>query len=366
MASKSKILFIGGTGYIGKFIVEASAKAGHPTFVLVRESTLSAPSKSQLLDHFKKLGVNLVIGDVLNHESLVKAIKQVDVVISTVGHTLLADQVKIIAAIKEAGNIKRFFPSEFGNDVDRVHAVEPAKSAFATKAKIRRAVEAEGIPYTYVASNFFAAYFLPNLSQPGATAPPRDKGDVLNHGSLVKAIKQVDVVISTVGHTLLADQVKIIAAIKEAGNVKRFFPSEFGNDVDRVNAVEPAKSAFVTKAKIRRAVEAEGIPYTYVASNFFAGYFLPNLSQPGATAPPRDKRKIGKTLQRVYVPEEQVLKNIQEAAPPVNVILSIQHSAFVKGDQTNFQIEPSFGVEASQLYPDVKYTTVDEYLSHTQ
>ncbi|KAH9656729.1 Phenylcoumaran benzylic ether reductase 1 [Citrus sinensis] len=237
MASKSKILFIGGTGYIGKFIVEASAKAGHPTFVLVRESTLSDPSKSQLLDHFKKLGVNLVIGDVLNHESLVKAIKQVDVVISTVGHTLLGDQVKIIAAIKEAGNIKRFFPSEFGNDVDRVHAVEPAKSAFATKAKIRRAVEAEGIPYTYVASNFFAAYFLPNLSQPGATAPPRDKVVILGDG------------------------------------------------------------------------------------------------------------------------------NPKEAAPPVNVILSIQHSAFVKGDQTNFQIEPSFGVEASQLYPDVKYTTVDEYLS---
>ncbi|KDO39475.1 hypothetical protein CISIN_1g0404312mg, partial [Citrus sinensis] len=102
MASKSKILFIGGTGYIGKFTVEASVKAGHPTFVLVRESTISGPSKSQLLDHFKNLGVNLVIGDVLNHESLVKAIKQVDVVISTVGHTLLADQVKIIAAIKEA------------------------------------------------------------------------------------------------------------------------------------------------------------------------------------------------------------------------------------------------------------------------
>ncbi|KAK9942513.1 hypothetical protein M0R45_008175 [Rubus argutus] len=34
--TKSKILFIGGTGYIGKFIVEASAKAGHPTFALVR------------------------------------------------------------------------------------------------------------------------------------------------------------------------------------------------------------------------------------------------------------------------------------------------------------------------------------------
>lgn len=36
----------------------------------------------------------------------------------------------------------------------------------------------------------------------------------------MKAIKQVDVVISTVGNMQLADQTKIIAAIKEAGNVK--------------------------------------------------------------------------------------------------------------------------------------------------
>ena len=45
-------------------------------------------------------------GDLYDHESLVKAIKQVDVVISTVGSMQLADQVKIIAAIKEAGNVK--------------------------------------------------------------------------------------------------------------------------------------------------------------------------------------------------------------------------------------------------------------------
>lgn len=60
MAEKSKILIIGGTGYIGKHIVEASAKAGHPTFALVRESTLSNPAKANLLDKFKTLGVNLV------------------------------------------------------------------------------------------------------------------------------------------------------------------------------------------------------------------------------------------------------------------------------------------------------------------
>jgi len=46
------------------------------------------------------------------------------------------------------------------------------------------------------------------------------QGDLYDHASLVKAIKQVDVVISAVGHPQVEDQDKIIAAIKEAGNVK--------------------------------------------------------------------------------------------------------------------------------------------------
>ena len=44
-------------------------------------------------------------------------------------------------------------------------------------------------------------------------------------------------------------------------------------------------------------------------------------------------------------------------------MLAFCHSVFVKGDHTNFEIKTSFGVEASELYPDVKYTTVDEYLN---
>ncbi|KAL8209619.1 hypothetical protein R6Q57_006351 [Mikania cordata] len=75
------------------------------------------------------------------------------------------------------------------------------------------------------------------------------------------------------------------------------------------------------------------------------------------------EKKIGKILEKVYLSEDQVLRKIQEYPIPLNTMLSIGHSVFVKGDQTNFEIEPSFGVEASALYPDVKHTTVDEYLS---
>lgn len=305
MAGKSKILFIGGTGYIGKFIVEASVKAGHDTFVLVRESTLSNPAKIKLIDTFKSFGVTFLYGDLYDHESLVKAIKQVDVVISTVGHALLADQVNIIAAIKEACNVKRFFPSEFGNDVDRVHAVEPAKTAYNTKAQIRRVVEAEGIPFTFVANFFFAGYFLPNLAQAGVAAPPKDKVVILGDG-----------------------------------NTKAVFNKEEDIGTYTIKAVDDPKT--LNKILYIRP------PHNIITLNELVSLW---------------EKKTGKNLERIYVPEEQVLKNIHEASFPLNVVLSISHTAFVKGDHTNFEIDPSFGVEASEVYPDVKYTPVDEILN---
>lgn len=82
--------------------------AGHETFTLVRESTLSNLDKADTIEKFKSLGMKFFHGDLNNHESLAMAIKQVDVVISTVGFAQVSDQVKIIAAIKEAGNIKVF------------------------------------------------------------------------------------------------------------------------------------------------------------------------------------------------------------------------------------------------------------------
>ena len=51
-----------------------------------------------------------------------------------------------------------------------------------------------------------------------------------------------------------------------------------------------------------------------------------------------------------------------ESPIPLNLLLSISHSTFVKGDSTNVEIKASFGVEAFELYPEVKYTSVDEYM----
>lgn len=92
-------------------------------------------------------------------------------------------------------------------------------------------------------------------------------------------------------------------------HMQRFLPSEFGNDVDRARAVEPVKSAWAVKSDIRRAIEAEGIPYTYVSANYFAGYSLPTLMQPGLffPPPPTDKLVIfgDGNAKGIYLPSNQ-------------------------------------------------------------
>lgn len=75
--------------------------------------------------------------------------------------------------------------------------------------------------------------------------------------------------------------------------LQRFFPSEFGNDVDHTHGVvDGAKDLFDYKVKIRRTIEAEGIPHTYVAANFFSGHFLPTLSELRATPSPLDDKVV--------------------------------------------------------------------------
>jgi len=108
---KSKVLVVGGTGYLGQRIVKASLANGHPTYVLYRREIGVDIEKVQTLLSFKERGARLVQGSFSDHQSLVDAVKLVDVVICTISgvhirsHQILL-QLKLVDAIKEAGNIK--------------------------------------------------------------------------------------------------------------------------------------------------------------------------------------------------------------------------------------------------------------------
>ncbi|CAO2185258.1 unnamed protein product [Urochloa humidicola] len=306
MASeKSKILVVGGTGYLGRHVVAASARLGHPTFALVRDTAPSDPAKAAVVKSFTDAGVTLLKGDLYDQASLVSAVKLADVVISTLGSLQIVDQTRLIDAIKEAGNVKRFFPSEFGLDVDRTGIVEPGKSILSGKVAIRRATEAAGIPYTYATAGYFAGYTLPSVGQVLAQGPPGEKALILGDG-----------------------------------NAKAVFVEEGDIATYTVLAADDPRAENKTL-------------YIKPPANTLSHNELLDLWE----------KKTGKKVERVYIPEDEVLKKIQESPIPLNIVLAIGHAAYVRGEQSGFEIDPAKGVDATELYPDVKYTTVDEYLN---
>ncbi|KAG8050980.1 hypothetical protein GUJ93_ZPchr0009g1572 [Zizania palustris] len=190
MENKSKVLVVGGTGFVGRRIVTASLAEGHPTYVLMRPEIGLDVDKLQMLLSYKARGARLLEASLEDHRSLVAAVRQVDVVVSAMSgvhfrnHNLML-QLKLVEAIKEAGNVKRFIPSEFGIDPSRMgDALEPGRVSFDEKMEIRRAIGEADIPHTYVSANCFAAYFCANLGQMKTLLPPKEKVCVYGDGNV--------------------------------------------------------------------------------------------------------------------------------------------------------------------------------------
>ncbi|GLU05319.1 hypothetical protein SLE2022_224230 [Rubroshorea leprosula] len=306
---KSKVLVVGGTGYIGRRIVKASLAQGHETYVLQRKEIGLDIDKLQMLLSFKKEGARLVEGSFNDHKSLVEAVRKVDVVICTMSgvhfrsHNILL-QLKLVEAIKEAGNVKRFLPSEFGMDPARMaHALEPGRVTFDEKMIIRKAIEAANIPFTYVVANCFAGYFAGNLSQMECLTPPKNK--VILYGD---------------------------------GNVKVAFMDE--DDVATY------------------AIKTIDDPRTLNKTLY--------LRPPGNILTQRElvakwEKISGKQLEKISVSDRDLLASLKVMDFAGQVGLGHFYHIFYEGCLTNFEIGEG-AEEASKLYPEVRYTRMEEYL----
>ncbi|KAF5179157.1 Isoflavone reductase protein [Thalictrum thalictroides] len=250
---KSRILIIGVTGNLGFHLANKSIEAGHPTYALVRDSAFSIPHKSQILQTLTNAGAKVLKGSLEDLSSLIEAIQQVDVVICAVSAKQVLNQKLLIKAIKQSGCIKRFIPSEFGLDPDKVQIKDLDYDFYSRKAEIRRLIEADGIPHTYISCNFFTSYLLPSLVQPGLKSPPRDKVSIFGDGN-TKAVfvKEIDVAAFTISTVDDPRTLNKVLYLRPPGNV----------------------------------------------------YSMNELVEIW-------ENKIGKKLEKVYVPEKQVLKSIQ-------------------------------------------------------
>lgn len=297
---RSKILIFGSSGYLGRYLTKASISMGYPTYAYLRPH--NHPSKLQLLKDFHSMGVTIYQGELDEHEKLVCAVKEVDIVISALAVPQHLDQMKIISAMKEAGNVKRFIPSEFGNEVDRVNgALPPFQMLLDNKQRVRRATEEAGIPFTYVSANSFASYFVSYLLHP---------------------------------HDRNSNQVTVYGT----GEAKAVFNHE--EDV----AVYTLKAATDPRA-------ANRVIICRPPKNI--------ISQLELVA--RWEKLIGRTIKRTHFSQRQLITLSQELPFPVNISMAILHNIFVMGAQLSFELTDD-DLEASKLYPDHNYTCIHDFL----
>ncbi|KAB2603138.1 pinoresinol-lariciresinol reductase 3 [Pyrus ussuriensis x Pyrus communis] len=301
---KSRVLIIGVTGNLGHHLAQAALQFSHPTFALVRPSTFSDAHKSHKLHSLSSAGVTLLQGSLEDEESIMAAVKQVDVVICAVSAKQVLHQKLLIQVIKQAGCIKRFIPSEFGLDPDKTRISGMDHNFYEQKAEIRRFVETSGIPYTYISCNFYMSYLLPQLVQPGLKVPPRDKV------------------------TIFGD-----------GNTKGVFVKESDVASFTIRALDDPRTL-------------NKVVYLRPQGNVYSMNELVEIWE----------SKIGKKLDKVFVSEEELLERVKETPYPDNMEMVFIYSAFIKGDQTYFDIESSGGVDGTKLYPQQNFTTISQYL----
>ncbi|XP_020151851.1 isoflavone reductase homolog [Aegilops tauschii subsp. strangulata] len=300
----SKVLVVGGTGYIGRRIVRASLAHGHRTFILMRPEIGLNIDKLQLLLSFKAQGALLVEASMEDHRSLVAAVKQVDVVVSAISGRHFLLQIKLVEAIKEAGNIKRFLPSEFGIDPARMgHALEPGRITFDEKMEIRRAIEEASIPHTYVSANCFAAFFVPNLSQMRTLLPPKEKVHVYGDG-----------------------------------NVKVIFMDEDDVATYTIKSIDDPRA-------LNKTI------YLRPPENI--------LSQNELIA--KWEKLSGEVLERIPIPSDEFLASMEGTDITNQMAVGHFHHIFYEGCSTNFDIGED-GEEASLLYPEVRCTRMEDYM----
>ncbi|XP_031266518.1 leucoanthocyanidin reductase-like [Pistacia vera] len=302
-AKSSRVLIIGATGFIGHFVADASVDSGRPTYVLVR-SSVTSPRKAKIIQQLQNKGAVVLYGSISDKDIMEKILKEyeIDIVISSVGGEKILDQLHLVEAIKAVGTVKRFLPSEFGHDVDRADPVEPGLIMYQEKRKVRRLIEELGVPYTYICCNSIASWPYYNNHHPSEVLPPLDQFEIYGDGS--------------------------VKAYFVAGTDIGKFTMKIADDIRTVN----------------KSVHFRPQPNCY------------NINELACLW----EKKIGRTLPRVTVSEDDLLAAAAENIIPQSVVASFTHDIFIKGCQVNFSVDGHDEIEVKDLYPDEQFRSLDD------
>ncbi|XP_057517430.1 leucoanthocyanidin reductase-like [Amaranthus tricolor] len=299
-----RTLIVGSTGFIGRFIAEACLESGRPTYVLVRSGSSAFSTKTQIIHTLQNKGATIIIGTITDEKWMIKILEdyKIEVVISAVGGESILDQFHLIHALKAVGTVKRFLPSEFGHDIERADPVEPGLKMYKEKREVRRAIEEAGIPYTYICCNSIAAWPYHDNTHPADVLPPLDRFHIYGDG-----------------------------------NVKAYFVA--GTDIGRLTIKVINDHRTINKSVHFRPT-----------NNLLSINELASLWE----------KKINRNLPRVTITEQDLLNAANEMRIPESIVAAFTHDIFIQGCQVNFALDKATDVEATSLYPDTTFRSIDE------
>ncbi|RDW56791.1 hypothetical protein BP5796_12858 [Coleophoma crateriformis] len=156
------LLLFGATGSIGAFILDKLIEnKKHFGSIAIFTSPGTIEKKADKIQQLKANGIKVISGDVRNPNEVTNAFEGVDTVISAIGRNVITEQINWIHLADQVSSVERFFPSEFGTDIEygpeSAHEIPNQQ-----KLKVRAALkEATNLHYTYVVTGPYAQAEIP-------------------------------------------------------------------------------------------------------------------------------------------------------------------------------------------------------------
>ncbi|KAK4935002.1 hypothetical protein LTR10_023870 [Elasticomyces elasticus] len=226
MSKCKKLLIFGATGLVGRHIVQQIIK-GKDAFdrIAIFTSPRTVSSKSGDIADLKNSGIEILVGNITDEDDVKKAYQGIDTVISAVGRNMIQHQTELIRLADETPNIHRFFPSEYGTDIE--HGPESAgEKPHQNKLKVRSFIRScRNLEYTFLVTGPYAdgdpvLYLSPNhgATVTGSFDVRTKKAVLLGSGDLKIAFTTM----TDVGKLLLAALTHPDASRNKALKVKSF------------------------------------------------------------------------------------------------------------------------------------------------
>ncbi|SMR47895.1 unnamed protein product [Zymoseptoria tritici ST99CH_3D1] len=151
MSETKNILIFGATGLIGTHITKAILDhQSRWSSVAVFTSPNTVQTKADEIAHLKAQRVKIIEGDLTSESDVNNAYKGIDTVVSCVGRPVIDKQLLLIQLADKHPDVQRFFPSEYGTDIEYWPSSANEKP-HQLKLKVRALLKTiQNLEYTYV------------------------------------------------------------------------------------------------------------------------------------------------------------------------------------------------------------------------